>query len=107
MFTRSLLIGAALLSLAAVPAFAATQPAQTTGVVKPAAATAATAKLAPANKAVKSVKQSAQKVSGKKVALNNHAVNHKMHGTHKLAKTSGNTTPPAAKAGSALPKTGK
>lgn len=105
MLMRSLLTGAALLSLVAMPAFAAGQvsSAPSANATKSAAMTATAVKPADTSGTVKAATP-AGKTASKKAALKHSVAAHKMHRMHRTAKQSVKSGTQAAKTESVAPK---
>ncbi len=108
MLTRSFLTGVALLSLAALPAFAAGQtsaPASTPA--KPVAAMSVAAKPATADAGTKASVTPAKQVAGKTVDRKHRVVSHRLHPKHKMAMKAAKTGTKLAKADKPVAKTAK
>ncbi|MBU6443582.1 MAG: hypothetical protein KGI68_14170 [Alphaproteobacteria bacterium] len=108
MITRSFLTGVALLSLAAVPAFAAGQtsiPASTPA--KPVAAMSAAAQPATKDAGAKASVTSAKKVAGKAVHRKHRVASHKLHRKHEMAMKVTKAGTKQAKADKPVTKTAK
>ena len=104
---RSLLTGAALLSLVALPAYAAGQTSP--AAVKPAAAVTSTtsssiAKAAPVTEATKTAKPSGEKAVAKTAVRKHRVAMHKSRRIHKVAKAAVTSGTQTAKAESSAPK---
>jgi len=107
MYMRSLLTGAALLSLVALPAYAAGQTSP--AAVKPAAAVTSTtsssiAKPAPVTEATKTAKPLGEKVVAKTGVRKHRVVMHEARRMHKVAKAAVKSGTQTAKVESPTPK---